>query len=73
MYATGVATQTGEKKKIGDDWFIEVEVTENSITDWVGRKYWIAADAAADGETKNPLYDAEGNAVGVLVTVTAKA
>lgn len=72
-YATGVAEQTGEKQKIGDDWFIEIEVKENSIAEWVGRKYWIAANAAADGETKNPLYDAEGQPVGVTVTVTAKA
>ena len=72
-YATGVAEQTGEKKKTGDDWFIEIEVKENSIPEWVGRKFWIAADAAADGTTKHPLYDAEGQPAGVTVTVTAKA
>ena len=73
VYATGVAEQTGEKKKTGDDWFIEVEVKENSVADWVGQKFWIAADAVADGQTKYPLYDAEGNAVGVQVAITAKA
>ena len=73
QYATGVAEQTGEKKKIGDDWFIEIEVKENSIPEWVGRKFWIAADAATDGTTKNPLYDAEGQPIDVTVTVTAKA
>ena len=46
---------------------------ENSVEDWVGRKFWIAADVVADGTTKYPLYDAEGNAAGVLVTITEKA
>ena len=73
QYATGVAEQTGEKKQTGDDWFIEVEVKENSVPEWVGQKFWIAADATADGTTKYPLYDAEGNAVGVQVSITAKA
>jgi len=72
-YAQGVAAQTGEKRKTGDDWFVEVEVTENSVADWVGRKFWIAATATADGTTKYPLYDADGNAAGVTVTITAKA
>ena len=52
---------------------IEIEVKENSIPEGVGRKFWIAADAAADGTTKHPLYDAEGQPAGVTVTVTAKA
>lgn len=43
---------------------------ENSIADWVGRKFYIIADAVADGTTKYPLYDAEGQEAGVLVTIT---
>ena len=70
QYATGVAEQTGEKKKIGDDWFIEIEVKENSIPEWVGRTYYIIANATANGTTKYDLYDADGQTIGVKVSVT---
>lgn len=46
---------------------------ENSIADWVGRKFYIIADAVADGTTKYPLYDAEGQEAGVLVAITPTA
>ena len=46
---------------------------ENSVADWVGRKFYIIANAAADGTTKYPLYDAEGNEAGILVTITPLA
>jgi hypothetical protein len=46
-------------------------VKENSEAEWVGNKYYIAADAVADGETKYDLYDAEGQTVGVKITITA--
>ncbi len=72
-YATGVAETTGEKKTFGEQEFIEVEVKENSVAEWVGRKFYIIATAAADGETKYPLYDAEGNEAGILVTITPTA
>ena len=72
-YATGVAETTGEKKTFGGQEYIEVEVKENSIPEWVGRKFYIIATAAADGETKYPLYDAEGNEAGILVTIAPLA
>ena len=70
-YATGVAETTGNTKTFDSKEYVEVEVKENSEAEWVGNKYYIAADAVADGETKYDLYDAEGQAVGVKVTITA--
>ena len=46
---------------------------ENSIAEWVGRKFYIISTATADGTTKYPLYDAEGQEAGVLVTITPTA
>lgn len=46
---------------------------ENSEPEWVGRKFYIISTANADGETKYPLYDAEGNEAGILVTITPLA
>lgn len=45
-------------------------MTANSIPEWVGRKFYIAADADADGETLYELYDAEGQPANVKVKVT---
>ena len=69
-YATGVAETTGETKTFNEQQYVEVEVKENSIADWVGRKFYIIDDAVADGTTKYPLYDAEGQEAGVLVAIT---
>lgn len=53
----------------------EVEVTENASTDpnaqdFTGMKFWVASDATADGTTLYPLYDAEGNEVGISVKIS---
>ena len=49
-------------------------MTENSPeTSWVGRKFYIIANADADGTTKYDLYDAEGSTIGVKVTITEQA
>ena len=45
----------------------------NTEPEWVGRKFYIISTANADGETKYPLYDAEGQEAGVLVTITPTA
>ena len=42
----------------------------NSIPEWVGRTYYIIANATADGTTKYDLYDADGQTIGVKVSVT---
>ena len=73
QYATGKAETTGEKKTFGEDEYTEVEIKENSIPEWVGRRYYIISSAAADGETKYDLYDEQGSAIGVKVTVTETA
>ena len=50
-----------------------MEVKENTEAEWVGRKFYIIATAAADGTTKYPLFDAEGNEVNVTVALTPVA
>ena len=72
-YATGVAETTGETKTFNEQQYVEVEVKENSVPEWVGRKFYIIADAVADGTTKYPLLDAEGNDTNVKVTITPVA
>lgn len=69
-YAQGTAETTGEKKTFNNEEYAEIEVKTNSEASWVGQKYYIIANAIADGTTKYDLYDAEGNAIGVKVTVT---
>ena len=70
-YGTGVAVTTGQAAKFGDDWYAEVEVTANEAdASWVGRKFFIKADAEADGTTKYPLLDAEGQRIEVSVSIT---
>ena len=66
-----MAEITGNTKTFDSKEYVEVEVKENSEPEWVGNKYYIAADAVADGETKYDLYDAEGQTVGVKITITA--
>ena len=46
---------------------------ENTEAEWVGRKFYIISTAIADGTTKYPLYDAEGQEAGVMVTITPVA
>lgn len=66
-WGEGTAQTTGE---VVND-LAEIEVLTNEpIADFVGQKFYIDKDANPDGETKYPLYDAEGNAVGILVTIT---
>ena len=72
-YGTGVAETTGETKEFSDVEYTEVEVTENSVAEWIGRKFYIISTAEANGETKYDLYDAEGDTVGVKVTITEQA
>jgi len=72
-YGTGKVETTGEKKTFGDNEYTEAEVKENTEPEWVGRKFYIISTAVADGTTKYPLYDAEGQEVGVLVTITPTA
>ena len=45
----------------------------NSEASWIGQKYYIIANATADGTTKYDLYDANGNTIGVKVTVAESA
>ena len=70
VYATGTAETTGDKKTFNEADYAEIEVKTNSIPEWVGRKYYIIANATADGTTKYDLYDAEGQTIGVKVSVT---
>ena len=47
-----------------------VEVTQNSVDGFVGQKYYVVATATANGTTKYDLYDLDGKATGMKVTIT---
>lgn len=72
-YGTGVAATTGVTETFSGVSYTEVEVTDNSLAGWEGRKFFLISSADADGETKYDLYDANGDAVGVKVTITAQS
>ena len=73
QYGTGTVETTGEKKTFNGVEYTEAEVKTNTEPEWVGRKFYIISTATADGTTKYPLYDAEGQEAGVLVTITPTA
>ena len=72
-YGNGTVETTGEKKTFNGVEYTEAEVKTNTEPEWVGRKFYIISTATADGTTKYPLYDAEGQEAGVLVTITPTA
>lgn len=69
--ATGVAKTTGKSLKFDGVKNVEIVVTQNSVEGWVGRKFYVVANASADGTTKYDLHDDKGNAIGVKVAITA--
>ena len=73
VYGTGVAETTGQTKTFSGTEYAEIEVKENSVEGWAGQKFYIIATATADGTTKYDLYDAEGQTVGVKVSITEQA
>ena len=54
QYASGTVEVTGETKMLGEVKYAEVKVTENSVEEFVGKKYYVKSDAQCskpvDGE-----------------------
>lgn len=54
QYASGVVEVTGETKMLGEVKYAEVKVTENTVEEFVGKKYYVKSDAQCskpvDGE-----------------------
>ena len=54
QYASGVVEVTGETKMLGEVKYAEVKVTENTVKEFVGKKYYVKSDAQCskpvDGE-----------------------
>ena len=79
QYASGVVEVTGETKMLGEVKYAEVKVTENTVKEFVGKKYYVKSDAQCskpvDGEYHvYQLYeydevDAELKKVDVWVTI----
>lgn len=70
-YGSGTVVTTGQKQ--GD--YAEVKVTaDNNHSDFVGRTFWVEADAKTDGSEIVQLYTDEGStATGVYVKIYATA
>ena len=69
--ASGKVETTGQEQ--GD--YIEVKVLENSSVDpsWIGRKFWVVADAKFDGSEAYQLYlDAGTTGTGMYVKIYAE-
>ena len=54
QYASGTVEVTGETKVLGEVKYAEVKVTENTVKEFVGKKYYVKSDAQCskpvDGE-----------------------
>ena len=54
QYASGLVEVTGETKMLGEVKYAEVKVTENTVKEFVGKKYYVKSDAQCskpvDGE-----------------------
>ena len=70
QWATGKAVITGATKKFSNVDYKQIVVTENSVEGFVGRMFYIVASASTDGTTKYDLFDSEGQATEIKVTVT---
>ena len=70
VYATGVAELTGNTMEKNSNNYYEVVILQNTVAGQVSKKYYISAEAQADGLTRYELYGNDGNSAGVWVTVS---
>lgn len=65
-WGSGTAETTGNVV----EGMAEIEILTNEpVESYVGQKVYIDKDADPDGTTKYPLYDGEGQALGIVVTI----
>ena len=67
--ATGVVKTAGVMDVFNGVKYNLVEVIQNSVDGFVGNKYYVVATATANGSTKYDLYDLDGKATGMKVTI----
>ena len=68
--ATGTVKTTGVMKQFSGTKYNQVVVTANTVAEFVGQKFYVVATATADGSTKYDLFDTEGSATGMKVTIS---
>lgn len=68
--ATGTVKTTGVMKQFSGTKYNQVVVTANTVAEFVGQKFYVVATATADGSTKYDLFDTEGSANGMKVTIS---
>ncbi|MBQ9363128.1 MAG: hypothetical protein IJT97_06875, partial [Bacteroidaceae bacterium] len=73
-YYTGTARNTGNFKTINvdgtDKICQQIVVLTNGDNSWVGKTFYVSADAESNGDTAYRLYDNNGTAVDVWVTIS---
>ena len=70
--ADGVVEVTGEKPVIDTTTYIEVQVMENDVPEWVGMKFLVPSDAAA-GDEKYKIYNEDGTDTGMWVQISEQS
>lgn len=70
--ADGVVELTGETVTIDDTSYIEVEVMENDVPEWVGLKFLVQSDAQA-GDEKYKIYNEDGTDTGMWVQISEQS
>lgn len=68
--ATGKVQITGEKTEFSEKDYQQVVVIDNTVSDFIGRTYWVDDDAVADGTTKYSLINDLGDPTGMWVTIS---
>lgn len=70
--ADGVVEITGNKPKIDDTTYIEVEVMESDVPEWVGMKFLVQSDAEP-GDTLYKIYNEDGSDTGMWVQISVQS
>lgn len=70
--ADGVVELTGEKVKISDTDYVEVQVMENDVPEWVGMKFLVIA-TAEPGDEKYKIYNEDGSDTGMWVKISVQS
>lgn len=70
--ADGVVEITGVKPVINDTTYIEVEVMENDVPEWVGMKFLVQSNAQP-GDEKYKIYNEDGTDTGMWVKISVQS
>ena len=71
QYSTGTAAPTGNFKTFSSTEYMQIVVLTNpDFPEWVGKTFYVPANASTGGTTRTQLYKADGTGAGVWVTIT---